>query len=192
MPKSSKTATGYDATNPAALALVFLPAALGYAGVTVCPMDYSRPRPPLTPPGWVFSAVWPVLYLLMGLAWYAAAACGSVFSAESLAIAGIQAFLSFWTYVNSCRGRVDESAWVLGAACLATVFAIATSRLFAVSALLTPLAAWLAFATVLNFQQAAMIGGRAARAAEPVPFGAPVPLPVPLLPDESSPARIAL
>ena len=34
--------------------------------------DYAQlPKPPLSPPGWVFPAVWTVLYLLMGLAsWF--------------------------------------------------------------------------------------------------------------------------
>lgn len=139
-----------------AVALAIAPMALGYLGVWACPIqDPERPKPPSSPPPWVFMVVWPVLYALMGWAWYLAAASNKgVFGRTSLAISGIQVCLSLWTYVHGCKGRVVESSWILVAACLATLHTIWISAGTGPSVLLLPLAGWLGFATFLNFQMA--------------------------------------
>lgn len=62
------------------------------------PLYETLKKPPLSPPGWLFPAVWTILYILMGISCYLVAASDSVYKQEALQIYGFQLFLNFlWT-----------------------------------------------------------------------------------------------
>ncbi|MDK2967836.1 TspO/MBR family protein [Lacrimispora sp.] len=57
-------------------------------------------RPALSPPGWIFSIVWTILYLLMGLGSYIIAQSSSPRRKEALRLYAIQLSLNFiWSLV---------------------------------------------------------------------------------------------
>jgi tryptophan-rich sensory protein len=115
----------------------------------------SLNKPVFAPPGWVFGAVWPILYILMGTA------CGLVWSkglshrAVALAIAAfaVQLFLNgLWTPLFFGMHRIDLA--LLEVILLWVVIAI-TEALFwkirpAAAILLWPYLAWVGFAIALN------------------------------------------
>lgn len=57
----------------------------------------SIERPPLSPPGWIFGIVWPILYLLMGIASYRIYMKEEIIKkgSNSIFIYGIQLILNF-------------------------------------------------------------------------------------------------
>jgi benzodiazapine receptor len=115
----------------------------------------SLNKPVFTPPGWVFGAVWPILYILMGIA------CGLVWSkglsqkAVSLAIVAfaVQLFLNgLWTPLFFGMHRIDLA--LLEVILLWVAIAV-TEALFwkvrpAAAILLWPYLAWVGFAIALN------------------------------------------
>ncbi|MBE0534766.1 MAG: tryptophan-rich sensory protein [Phycisphaerae bacterium] len=112
-------------------------------------------KPPFTPPGYVFGIVWPVLYLLMGVALFLVLKAPPDRRGRSAAIGlfAVQLLLNaLWTPLFF-RWRLIGVALVeiivLWAFILLTVTAFRkVSRVAAV--LLVPYLAWVSFAVVLN------------------------------------------
>jgi benzodiazapine receptor len=117
----------------------------------------SLKKPILTPPSWVFAPVWFALYFLMGLSLYIVWAKGLQKPNVRLAIAtfGAQLILNlFWSVAFfGARSVLFGLATILCllAALVATVLIFGrTSRTAQI--LLLPYLAWVAFATILNFE----------------------------------------
>ncbi len=112
-------------------------------------------KPPLSPPGWLFPAVWTVLYILMGVASYLVLVSGSPQDSinRALKFYGIQLALNFgWTllFFNLSAYWV-AFAWLL----LLWIFVFLTWREFksnsaAAGWLLVPYLIWITFAAYLN------------------------------------------
>ena len=113
-------------------------------------------KPDLTPPGWVFGVVWPVLYLMLGLA------IAMILNARRAAGRGLAIALFVAQLVANLLwsplffGMHQVSAALLW---LAAIFLLAagTTYLFArirpaAAWLMAPYLAWLCFALLLNFQ----------------------------------------
>lgn len=113
-------------------------------------------KPSFTPPGWVFGAVWPVLYLLIGLA------LAVVLNARRAPGRGIAIMLFLvqlacnlvWSPLFFAAHEVTLAAYlaivILALAVLTTVY-FARIRTVAVL-LMLPYVAWLSFAAVLSHQ----------------------------------------
>ena len=112
--------------------------------------------PAITPPGWVFAAVWPVLYACLGLALamvlHARGAKGRGFA---LLLFFVQLFASFaWSPLFFGQHQVTTALYLIIfilMVALATALAFAPIRK-AAAWLLVPYMAWLFFAAILNFQ----------------------------------------
>jgi benzodiazapine receptor len=133
-----------------------LPAALGYGASLACRLPRgSSDGVPFRPPPWVFGAVWPVLYALLGLAWYATASSGGLWGWASLAYAATTALLTLWQVTYSCLRRTREAVFVLLASVLSTSYCVALSgrreRLMVI-----PLLVWTSFATLMNAWQTSL------------------------------------
>lgn len=113
-------------------------------------------KPSFTPPGWVFGAVWPVLYLLIGLAF------AVVLNARRAPGRGIAVMLFVvqlacnlvWSPLFFAAHEVTLAAYL---AIVILVLAVLTSVYFArirTSAvlLMLPYVAWLCFAAILSYQ----------------------------------------
>ena len=118
--------------------------------------DYAAmPKPPLSPPGWVFAAVWTVLYLLMGLAsWRVARAQASEDEKQmALSLYAVSLAANFlWPLLFFGLGR-DWLAflWLLVLLVLVVLTWARFRRLDKpAGALLVPYLLWLCFAAYLN------------------------------------------
>ena len=111
-------------------------------------------QPPLAPPGWIFPAVWTLLYILMGVSagivWRRGAGQAR---REALWLWGVQLFFNFsWTLIFfDLQWRLFAFVWL--AALLVLVLAM-NSRFARISRaagrLNVPYILWLCFAAYLN------------------------------------------
>mmetsp|Transcript_10108 Transcript_10108/g.28806 ORF Transcript_10108/g.28806 Transcript_10108/m.28806 type:complete len:249 (-) Transcript_10108:245-991(-) len=111
-------------------------------------------KPWFTPPDWVFAPVWTVLYAMMGFSAHLVAASRGMSSLPVLAFLAHLALNLSWAPVFFGLQRLRPAAF-LNIGLLSTLFGVMAlffpvNRLAA--ALLVPYAAWLLFATVLNFE----------------------------------------
>ena len=98
---------------------------------------------PLRPPGWVFGAVWSLLFVTTGVAW-ANTSTGELDAGLSV----VTVLCCAWLAVYSCLKWKKVAAGVL----LATT--LLTATLVKENWLLLPLALWTAFASYLNVYDA--------------------------------------
>lgn len=111
----------------------------------------SLNRSPLTPPGWVFRIVWPVLYTLMGVALVLVALRnppGYIYG-----IFALQLGMGWvWLYTFFTAHELGLSAWVIVATTLMVVLMVwlffQESKL--AGGLLIPYGVWMCFATYLG------------------------------------------
>lgn len=144
------------------LLVTFGAAALGYFFSRDAMQDYANlVQPPLAPPSWVFSVVWPILYLLMSIALYMVANSKAPQGQKSLAyvLYGIQLVFNFlWTLFFFVFGFYTFSAVWLGvlivivAACVFVFYKIKPISTY----LLLPYLIWLIFALYLNIGTAVL------------------------------------
>ena len=124
----------------------------GYANRWFAALDL----PAITPPGWVFGAVWPVLYVCLGLSLamilHARGAQGRGFA---LLLFFVQLIANFaWSPLFFGAHQVTTALYLIIFILMLTVaatFAFASIRK-AAAWLLVPYMAWLCFAAILNFQ----------------------------------------
>ena len=111
-------------------------------------------KPPLSPPGWLFGVVWPVLYLLMGIAAYCIyRAHQSYVRKKALILYWVQLLVNFIWPIMFFR---FELLWVsAGIILLLDVLVVLTALRFyqikpVAGYLLLPYLLWILFATYLN------------------------------------------
>lgn len=112
--------------------------------------------PSITPAGWVFGAVWPILYICLGLSLAMVLhARGSKGRGFALLLFFIQLIANFaWSPLFFAQHQVSSALYLIIfilMVTVATAFAFAPIRK-AAAWLLVPYIAWLCFAAVLNFQ----------------------------------------
>lgn len=110
-------------------------------------------KPPLTPPGWVFPAVWGVLYILMGVAAYLVWNTAAADARFLMWIYGSQLFVNLlWPlFFFRLEWRLFAFFWLLLLIALVSL-TMATFRTASRAAywLLLPYLLWLLFAAYLN------------------------------------------
>jgi tryptophan-rich sensory protein len=113
-------------------------------------------KPDIMPPGWAFAIVWPILYVLLGLALAMLLhARGAKGRDKALPLFVLGLILNFaWPPVFFAWHKVDIALSILAAMIILTVALIVLMwRIRPVAAaLLLPYLAWLMFAVALNFQ----------------------------------------
>ena len=112
-------------------------------------------KPPLSPPGWIFSIVWTVLFILMGIASYLVSLSPrDTEKKKALFVYGLQLVVNFfWTIIFFNLGRYLLSfIWILLLWVLIIVTILDFKKLSKASAyLLLPYFLWVTFAAYLNF-----------------------------------------
>ena len=166
-------------TRWAFLPLALLPGAAGFAAASLCPMRKDDGvAVPFRPPRWFFAAVWPVLYLAFGIAWFLAASdradrAGRTASTAAVLLVSVPyalctALLTAWIPVRAplCRGGQPRSGddlksrdklkrkwsfWILLAAAASAAFCVALQGQPAASRLLSLLLlCWLCVAVLMS------------------------------------------
>ena len=109
---------------------------------------------PARPPSKAFGIVWPILYIGMGVSWVRSRSKDRTATTDIL-FGTLTGLLLLWQVLYGCGGRQKDALYVLAAGIAASLAAtVYTSRLEAsTSWLMSPLVAWLIFATMLNFEQ---------------------------------------
>lgn len=114
-------------------------------------------KPPLSPPGWLFPAVWTVLFVLMGIASYLVLSSGKPQGEinRALTVYGIQlVFNFFWSvFFFNLSLYLFSFIWLV----LLWLLILASAILFyrisrAAGYLMIPYLLWVAFVGYLNFQ----------------------------------------
>lgn len=128
----------------------------GYLGMSNAQTYNSLVKPSFSPPSWVFGIVWPILYLLMGIAAYRVwmKGRGEIKSTKALILYGIQLTLNFMWTIIFFRWRLIGLAFF--ELMLLLIFILLTTfeffRLDKVAGfLMIPYILWVSFAGVLNF-----------------------------------------
>lgn len=112
-------------------------------------------KPPLSPPAWVFSVAWTILYLMMGFAFY----CVWVAEADTkkktmaLVLFGVQLVMNFMWSIVFFRWEFYLVAfvWLMIMWCMVILTAIRFFRINRLAGLmLIPYILWLTFAAYLN------------------------------------------
>ena len=127
---------------------IIIPSLLGYGTAMFCGVQSSsgvvvsiRPQPI------VFSIVWPILYIMLGLSWFFSRKIKTLLT--DIFYGSLVFLLSLWIIIYSCENNKLGGVYIL---ILSIVFSLLcytvgdlTSRL-----LIVPLIGWLLFATLLN------------------------------------------
>lgn len=129
--------------------IICLPAATGYASAMVCKVGSdSGSNVPFRPPPVVFSIVWPILYLLLGISWVLARNKNG-FSAD-IAYICVIALLNLWIFTYSCKKDKKSAISIIAISFIVTLLTCIFFGTFWSKLLILPLILWLFFATILN------------------------------------------
>ncbi|MCM0649887.1 tryptophan-rich sensory protein [Clostridium swellfunianum] len=127
-----------------------------YIGMTDTKSYESLIKPAFAPPGWVFAVVWPILYLLMGIAAYRIWMKGreGADTRKALILYSIQLFLNFMWTIIFFRWRLIGLAFF--ELMLLLIFILLTTFEFfkfdkLAGIIMIPYILWVSFAGVLNF-----------------------------------------
>lgn len=135
-----------------AIFIICLPALTGYGTAMFCKVgSEAGSNVPFRPPPIVFSIVWPILYLLLGISWLLARNSNG-FIADLLYIV-IIALLNLWIYMYSCVKDKKSAISVIVISFIATLLTCIFVGTFWSKLMLFPLILWLAFASILNIYE---------------------------------------
>jgi tryptophan-rich sensory protein len=143
--------------------LALFPNAVSFAIVRLQGTDRGAACPPVRfqPPGLVFAIVWPLLYLLMGVA--LAALYSRNATSHALGVVALVFGLNLWwvAFGPQCR-PVPASASILVLLAVACALVLSVLKVSPVAALsLAPLVLWLTFASFLSLSSIPAAAGRA-------------------------------
>lgn len=138
------------------LLVTFFAGALAYFFSRDAMQDYANLiQPPLAPPSWVFSVVWPILYLLMSIALYLVSNSKAPQQQKSVSyvLYGTQLVFNFlWTLFFFVFGfYVFSAVWLVALILIVIVCMLAFYKINKTAGkLLIPYIIWLIFALYLN------------------------------------------
>ena len=138
--------------------LIFIPLIAGFATNAICPVKDAGDSVSWRPPGWVFAVIWPILYILSGLAWYKAVQFSSTPEWPMLWFSLLILSLNAWLFAYGCAQDRVAGLVVLGVS-IVLIFLTFTSIKNCTSCawLLTPLALWLLFAFSISIAEIATV-----------------------------------
>ena len=130
-----------------------IPMIIGFATAFYCrPGKDAGSNVAFRPPSWVFSTIWPILYLLFGLGWYFSLKKSGNRTLVHIMNITLTVLLALWLVVYGCGKNKKGAAFVL-LACIATALMVFAVNSTTGKLLIAPLVAWLIFALLLNTQE---------------------------------------
>jgi len=123
--------------------IILLPAILGYMTSIFCgPTKDAGNTVKFRPPGWVFGIVWPILYIMIGVAWSRSMEHTPLFIL-------LQLLLNGWLISYGCMKNKVYSLYILYLS-IVNVLHIIVSIKSSNRYLLVPLFVWLNFAALIS------------------------------------------
>jgi len=133
----------YGINNKKDIIYLLLPLISGYITSFFCsPNNKSGLSVKFRPPSWVFGIIWPILYLLIGLAWVNS-------KEQTLYFLFLIIFLCLWLIIYNCKDNKKNAVYILFLSLLSSFFIYTNVNNFSKN-LITPLIIWLLFAGLLN------------------------------------------
>ena len=134
---------------------IIIPSILGYGTAMFCGVQTSSGTVvSIRPPPFVFSIVWPILYLMLGFSWFYARQNKNITS--DIFYTTLILLLSVWLIVYSCKNNKKMGIYVLILSVIVSLFACIPGN-FQSRILILPLIAWLIFATILNIMEVRLL-----------------------------------
>ena len=126
---------------------LFVPALMGYGVSTICSVGKGEgSTSKLTPKPWVFGVVWPILYILIGMAWVE-----SKDKNKDITFGALSTILASWIIVYGCYRNKKAGAYIIAASIASTVLALQFTTKKGMF-YLVPLLAWLIIAYTISTQ----------------------------------------
>jgi translocator protein len=126
---------------------LFVPALMGYGASALCSIGKGEgSQSKMTPKPWVFGVVWPILYILIGMAWIE-----SKDKNKDLTFGLLSTILASWLIVYGCYKNKIAGAYIIAASVAVTVLSLHFTTKKGMYYLL-PLLAWLLIAYTISIQ----------------------------------------
>lgn len=131
--------------------LIIVPAISGYVTSTFCNVSrISGAQVAFRPPPVVFATVWPILYLLFGIAWVISRRTNTISTDVFYSLLTI--LLCVWIFVYSCKNNKMWGVYVLLLSIICSIWCYSVGNMLS-KCLLAPLMGWLLFALLLNISE---------------------------------------
>ena len=125
---------------------LFLPMLSGYTMAMFCkPSKNAGSIVKFRPPAWVFGIIWPILYILLGVAWINSKQLSLFYFILIL-------FLNLWLYIYACKKNKVGGVYVIFLSILSLLY-IFVSVSTKIKYYLAPLLVWLLFAGLMNITE---------------------------------------
>lgn len=123
---------------------------MGYASALICKVNKDSGKiVKFRPPPIVFSIVWPILYLLLGISWFLARKQPNSILVDAMYLS-LNLILCLWLYVYSCRKDKKNAIYVIVLSIIFAMFCYTLCEDVLGKLAIVPLIGWLYLATLIN------------------------------------------
>jgi len=132
------------------LLYILIPSIMGYASALICKVNKDSGKiVKFRPPPIVFSIVWPILYLLLGISWFLARKQPNSILVDAMYLS-LNLILCLWLYVYSCRKDKKNAIYVIVLSIIFAMFCYTLCEDVLGKLAIVPLIGWLYLATLIN------------------------------------------
>ena len=129
---------------------IFIPSIMGYTSALFCGVNKDSGKiVKFRPPPIVFSIVWPILYLLLGISWFLARKQPNSIFVDTMYLS-LNLILCLWLYVYSCRADKKNAIYVIVLSIIFALFCYTVCEDVLGKLAIVPLIGWLYLATLIN------------------------------------------
>lgn len=130
--------------------LILIPSIMGYTSAVFCGVNKDSGKiVKFRPPPIVFSIVWPILYLLLGISWFLANEKSNSILVDAMYLS-LNLILCLWLYVYSCRKDKKNAIYVIVLSMIFAMFCYTVCDNMLGKLAIVPLIGWLYLATLIN------------------------------------------
>lgn len=130
---------------------ILIPSIMGYTSAVFCGVNKDSGKiVKFRPPPIVFSIVWPILYLLLGISWFLAREQYQELILVDTMYLSLNLILCLWLYVYSCRKDKKNAIYVIVLSIIFAMFCYTVCDNMLGKLAIVPLIGWLFLATLIN------------------------------------------
>ena len=129
---------------------LILPLLAGYVSTLFCKVGKDAGiNVKFRPPSWLFSVVWPILYILLGISWVQSSRINKKYS---LLYILLNIILISWVISYSCKKNKKLSVYILLLSIIVCLLCFSVGNITS-KLCLSPLLGWLIFAMLMNIEE---------------------------------------